>query len=100
MSTPLSTPFNLYEITRLADKEDDTPPLVLNITSQVVDNILRYHIQIVKQKYRGNNFYYGRNSFTASNGFTFTSASCPAGACHNTTHGGDNYHIYTGLRYT
>ena len=74
--------------------KDTSPAFVLAITERVVDNILRYDIQITKQRYRGDELNYGNNSFTASNGFTLTSASCPAGSSVNTGGVDSRYYMY------
>lgn len=90
----MSMPLSWNKVRETVSKKDNTPALVLDITEHVVDNMLLYHIQIVKQKYTGTQLYRGSNSFTASNGFTFASASCPAGSSHNSNNSGDNYHMY------
>ena len=89
----MSTPFNLDSTIREKDTSHALV-LVLDVTKHIVGGMLRYHIQIVKQKYTDNQLYRGNNSFTASNGFTFVSASCPALSHHNSGDGGNTYHMY------
>ena len=57
------------------------PSLKLDIETSKSDNAISFTIQIVSQRLRG-----GRASFQASNGFYFSSLSCPAiGAGYNET---------------
>ena len=96
----MSMPLNWNRIREAVNKKDSTPALVLDITDHIVNNMLRYHIQITEQKYRGSELYRGSNSFTALNGFTLSSAGCPAGSRHNKGDSENNYHMYVRGSYS
>ncbi len=53
------------------------PALVLEIKTIKKANSIKFTIQIVSQHHRG-----GRASFQATNGFYFSSLSCPAISCN------------------
>ena len=74
--------------------KDTSPALVVSVTNRVVDNMLQYDIQIIKQRYTNGRFSHWGTSITASNGFTLTSASCPAGSPANNDGGYNEYHMY------
>ena len=80
----MSMPLNWDRVHKAISEKDTSPALILDITEHVVDNMLHYRIQVIKQKYRSSRFYNSSDSFTASNDFTLSSVSCPAGSIHNT----------------
>ena len=66
------------------------PALLLDIQQRRSDKGLKFTIQIIEQKLRG-----GRANFVASNGFYFSSLSCPAiGMGYNKTDSNASPMIY------
>ena len=66
------------------------PALELDIQMNKRKNDVSFTIQIVSQRLRGS-----RARFTASNGFYFSSLSCPAiGTCYNSSDNNSNGMMY------